>query len=631
MSHRIYLYNFKQKERIHPEIHPIEKDFSNPLDLLSNIGYIDDETLLVVEWNYELPVFFYPLLAGHPFLGSTLYNDPQGGIFASAEEGRNLFRVWYNFLERHADVLVNNVDAFRKVKEKLVNFLEEEIVHPYMHLDASDVFNMQDESHAAQGATLLQEINETNNLIKKAINEDDPAVLDNLRIIKHPIYGYSTFKHLLNDSTYGYGLKAIMHEEDEKDEEDEINTVPVEFEIVNRDGLFGLLDKMGNEILPVMYTRIYPVGSRVFEVHEGINRGLYMAGFGFLAKPCQDIFEMNEKFAVYAFKQHYKWGICSTNKGMVSKPVWNSLVSHLDYIKEGDWRCLVFSEQNCLFVFADTSTRKLSPEECLHFLGEEWEYALEEEQKIILLKQAGEIVPPILLQKFGSYLLDAGRIAKAYPLLEKAGKKGNADALFELGCIHIDCEGFIDHVKGYNLLTQAAAAGSSSALNALGVCFQFGYGVKPDNKKAMHYYNEGASLGVPDAYLNLGKIYVEGELAAYDLDKAYTYLKRAEAENEYAYDYLGFVHEKRLEYDDALFYYKIGQQAGSGYCANCLAAMYEEGLGCRADTRKALSMYEKAWKLGYTQAVNEIIRIYRYDEELKNESKAQDWEQKKYS
>jgi hypothetical protein len=110
MAHRIYLYNVNSaKKRETPDPHE-----DNPLAaVLPAIGANDNDALLMMEWGYEFPLFLHPLFAGDAYLAPPLYNGTTGGIYANAFLGKAALVLFYSFIDRHANVLTDDPEAFR--------------------------------------------------------------------------------------------------------------------------------------------------------------------------------------------------------------------------------------------------------------------------------------------------------------------------------------------------------------------------------------------------------------------------------------------------------------------------------------------------------------------------------------
>ena len=147
---------------------------------------------------------------------------------------------------------------------------------------------------------------------------------------------------------------------------------------------------------------------------------------------------------------------------------------------------------------------------------------------------------------------------KAAECFKKAAELGNADAMCELGGYYRFV--LFDPSKAKMWYQKAADLGHVDAINELGDCYAVGFGVAEDAEKAVEYYKKAADLGkidallgvgvicenkgdfadavtyytqaaekgVPYAYLNLGKCYLEGKGFTQDLAKAEELINKAE-------------------------------------------------------------------------------------------------------
>lgn len=262
MSHRMYLYNVNTTESRKSH----ESKEGHPLDaLIPVVAGNDIDTLMMMEWKYEFPLFLHPLFAGEPFLAPPIYNGTLGGIYANAFLGKTALVSFYSFLDRHADVLTDNPKVFRASKEKIYSFLENKALYNSFHLDAWDVFNMNDDPHEEQAIELLNLIKATNDCIKAAIEADDPALLNDCPDVQDNPYGITSFRQLFSHSAYGYGWDVIRsgYFEEEEDEEDEI--------IFEENGLEGLKKKDGTIIIPAQYDEVFSFADN--EIFAVVKRG----------------------------------------------------------------------------------------------------------------------------------------------------------------------------------------------------------------------------------------------------------------------------------------------------------------------------------------------------------------------
>lgn len=265
MSHRIYLYNFNNTE---PRT-PAEPKEGNILSaILPAIGNNNNETLMMMEWGYEFPFFLHPLFFGNPFLASPLYNGDSGGIYADAAPGIAALKAFYSFIDRYADQLTDNPAEFREQKEKIFHFLNTQARFNSFHLDAWDVFNMDDAPHEEQAEELLELIRETNACIQAAINANDPGLLNECPDVLNNPYQLKTFRQFFSNSAYGYGWNVIRSGYFENEEEDK--EIPF-----TENGLMGLKDSQGNILVPALYDEvfIFPEGESFTVVKRGEKYG----------------------------------------------------------------------------------------------------------------------------------------------------------------------------------------------------------------------------------------------------------------------------------------------------------------------------------------------------------------------
>ncbi|KVX25560.1 hypothetical protein WL01_30910 [Burkholderia ubonensis] len=257
MAHRLYLYN------------------------LDDVGRTSAPCLGMVEWNYDFPTVLSPLLSSSPFLARNRCNDTgeADGLYADAAGGKALMARLYAFLERHAERLIDDPDTFREAKRKILAFLGNRAVHRYFHLDAWDVFNLSDETHAGQAQALLARIERDNARIRAAIDADDPALLDACEGLA--CEDVTSFRELINQPHYDYGwepLTSIIYDEAlvfEQDGRQGVMAVtgevlaPARYDeigefdawtdvaIVRQGDRYGHVDTTGREITPVRYEQVW--------------------------------------------------------------------------------------------------------------------------------------------------------------------------------------------------------------------------------------------------------------------------------------------------------------------------------------------------------------------------------------
>jgi FOG: TPR repeat, SEL1 subfamily len=95
--------------------------------------------------------------------------------------------------------------------------------------------------------------------------------------------------------------------------------------------------------------------------------------------------------------------------------------------------------------------------------------------------------------------------------LQKAAKKGDPDACYELGIMHLTgTQVALDVAKALELLKRAAEAGNGNAAFRLGKLAADGEVVPQDLGEAFKHYQAAANAGVPEAQYNLGAMYASG-------------------------------------------------------------------------------------------------------------------------
>lgn len=137
--------------------------------------------------------------------------------------------------------------------------------------------------------------------------------------------------------------------------------------------------------------------------------------------------------------------------------------------------------------------------------------------------------------------------------------------------------------KAIPILNELAQRNHAKALNLLGFCYEYGYGVAKNLKKSVECFQKSANLGLVDAQINLGYMYVKGLGVTQDYQKAYNLYQEAASKGD----------------TDAF---------------NNLGALYAKGLGVEKDLDKAIEYYTKAAEGGHTKAMINLAWKYKDDE-----------------
>lgn len=225
MAHRIYLYNYDQKTN---------QTFDTYLG----------------EWNYEIPLLLYPLLAEDvKVLGVEL--------IANKEQGIVQLRYFFNLL---ADSY--QLHYKKKYYESVNHIFEflEALPYDSFVLNATDVFNMNEEKHEVQVKEWLLDIQHKGKLYKKAVKTQKLSVLDSLFSQR----GYASFLDILQTDWINYGLGYF----------EEVALQKAVSFIFEESGKFGLRDAKGVILAPAVYDEIFE-SDLIYQIALVKKEGLY--------------------------------------------------------------------------------------------------------------------------------------------------------------------------------------------------------------------------------------------------------------------------------------------------------------------------------------------------------------------
>ncbi len=128
-----------------------------------------------------------------------------------------------------------------------------------------------------------------------------------------------------------------------------------------------------------------------------------------------------------------------------------------------------------------------------------------------------------------------------------------------------------DFGRAFDLYTLAATVGDPTALNQLGLMYDFGDYVGLDDEQAVSYYQQAADAGSSAGKNNLALMYLAGEGTAKDSGQALYWFRQAAAD-------------------------------GYGFSMYHLGNMFRDGEGVAVDNQEAVAWYEKAVDAGNANA-----------------------------
>ena len=130
----------------------------------------------------------------------------------------------------------------------------------------------------------------------------------------------------------------------------------------------------------------------------------------------------------------------------------------------------------------------------------------------------------------------------------------------------------VAHAQADQKLINKAQQGDPAAMVKLGECYENGAGVAHDSTLALKWFQRAADLGDCMGWMRLSRYYLTGSAGVTK---------------------------------DTARYFSIRKDWANQGCPDAMAALgvaYEYGTGCKADTAKALELYEKALKAGSSWA-----------------------------
>lgn len=179
----------------------------------------------------------------------------------------------------------------------------------------------------------------------------------------------------------------------------------------------------------------------------------------------------------------------------------------------------------------------------------------------------------------GKALYEKDDYTKAYLLLEKAAKAGNADAQFMVGNLYLWGEGTSKNARtAAQWYRKSAAQGHVKAQSNLAILYENGDGVKRDYQQAIRLYSAAAEQGNAVAMSNLAYMYLEGVGMPKNEAKAFNL-------------------------------YKQSAELGFPEAMNNVGVAYRKGLGGAKDEEKAMYWYRQAAAKGSLNAQESLCGI----------------------
>ena len=235
---------------------------------------------------------------------------------------------------------------------------------------------------------------------------------------------------------------------------------------------------------------------------------------------------------------------------------------------------------------------------------------------------------------------------QAFPLLKESADKGCIPAQALVGSLYYGGYGVEqDYKMAFNMLQKVANCGieeyEESVCQLLYVMYLEGHGVPHDDDKAIElfckgletnpaeailyiasdyyqieedakaakWYRKAAELGIAEAQLQLGAMYMIGAGVEKDLSKAAEWLGKAAVQENFDAQYLlGLMYAEgegvQQDYTEAAKWYRKAAEQGDADAQCKLGAMYFLGTGIEQNQAKAIEWLQKAAAQGQQDAID---------------------------
>ncbi|KAI8884902.1 HCP-like protein [Backusella circina FSU 941] len=156
----------------------------------------------------------------------------------------------------------------------------------------------------------------------------------------------------------------------------------------------------------------------------------------------------------------------------------------------------------------------------------------------------------------------------------------------------------VHDMKEFKDILSAAEYGNTEAMYQLGYQYRL-KGNKDNYEKSIYWYQQAAAQNYPDAFNDLGYIYLEGLTEVQDYERAMFYFRQASALKSSTAQYnLGHMFMNGLgvpiNYKQAIKWYRKAAVKGYAKAQNNIGYMYQIGLGMNPNYNRAKSWYQSA-------------------------------------
>jgi len=190
--------------------------------------------------------------------------------------------------------------------------------------------------------------------------------------------------------------------------------------------------------------------------------------------------------------------------------------------------------------------------------------------------------------------IEPGTYSQLKPYFVRAAERGVVPAMLILGQFSRDSE----PAEALKWFEDAAAKGSAPAMIEVGLLYS-NRRQSGDDRKALEYFLEAASVGDRVGKYLAGECYYFGKGAQADITKAVEFLQEAAALGEpRAMDLLGTHYRRLRQFDRARKYYEDAAAAGYALSLSNLGVMYMNGEGGKRSPEVAANLFRQGAEKG---------------------------------
>lgn len=157
------------------------------------------------------------------------------------------------------------------------------------------------------------------------------------------------------------------------------------------------------------------------------------------------------------------------------------------------------------------------------------------------------------------------------------------------------------HEKAFELFQSAATYGHVPSIYNLGLCYEYGHGVKTSLHKAAEYYNEAASLGHKEAMFNIATFHYEGKglVPGEDRSTGFDFMKTAADKGlVQAQSFIALQFSQSGKWTEAFKYFKMAAEQKDRASIYNLAVCFDKGIGVKVDNKQAMKYYHEGADMG---------------------------------